>query len=246
MDGKRIDWLARMLARGSDRRGALKTIAAGTLGGAALVQATAADVGAQDAPGEDWVKLYEALAAAVDPVTGECSQVSDAVQQFHAQNADQIARMQADIATWSTDQVKAHQQAHGARVQQAAVAIHLATSRCGYVDGSDSPLCLADTQATVGDPMPAPGLGTPVAGKSFTAQIDEQCWSDPANPGAYCDCACNSDFTVGNCIAWGAACVFGGCASPPNCCWAGICVAGFSHDQCVAQCGNCVTIGNDC
>src|SRR5215204_6410286 len=76
MDGKRIDWLARMMARGSDRRGVLKTIAAGTLGGAALVQAAAAHVGAQDAPGEDWVKLYEALAAAVDPVTGECSKVS--------------------------------------------------------------------------------------------------------------------------------------------------------------------------
>ncbi len=122
MDGKRIDWLARMMARGSDRRGALKTIAAGTLGGAALVQATAAHVGAQDAPGEDWVTLYEALAAAVDPVTGECGQVSDAVQQFHTQNAEQIAQMQADIATWSHDQVQAHQQAHGARVQQAAVA----------------------------------------------------------------------------------------------------------------------------
>ena len=38
MDGRRIDWLARLMARGANRRSALKNMAVGTLGGAALVQ----------------------------------------------------------------------------------------------------------------------------------------------------------------------------------------------------------------
>ncbi len=254
MDGKQIDRLARFLARGASRRGAVKTMAAGALGGAALAQASPRGAAAQDALGEEWVQLYEELAAAVDTITGECGMVTDAMQQFQAENADRIAQMQADIAGWTPEQVAAHQEAYGARVQQAAIALHLAMTRCGYVEGSDSPHSLADSQAEFGPPAPAPGatpVASPVANRKAApaalpaSQISESCSNGPG----YCDCACNNDFTVGNCILFGLACAFGGCASPPNCCWSGICVAGFDHTHCVQQCENCVNVqvsGSNC
>lgn len=256
MDSKRIDWLAKLLARSADRRGALKTIAAGTIGGAALAQGKTSNAVAQDAPGEEWVLLYEELATAIAPVTGECAKVSDAIQQFQAQNADRIAQMQTETSSWGADQVAAHQKAHGARIQQASVALQLAITRCGYLPNSDSAVCLAESNAVLGEPGPAPGFevteSTPVAHRTAApaskvmAQITENCWSDPANPGAYCDCACTSDFTVGNCAAWFFACGFGGCAAGPSCCWFGICTGGFDHQTCENQCQNCQGIQVNC
>lgn len=248
MDGKRFDQITTFLAGRASRRKAVKVLA-GTIGGVAVVRATNAGAAAQDAPGEEWVAFYEEMAAVVEAVTGDCGQVSTALREFQEQNADRIARMQSEIASWSSDQAAAHRQAYGARVQQAAIKLHLASTRCGYLPGSDSSHCIADVEAQFGEPQPAPGVGTPATGgagvRAMPLAQDESCWPG-RDEHRYCDCACSNDFTTGNCVAWAFACGLGGCAAGAACCWSGICVAGFNHDQCVNQCVNCTGIGTHC
>ncbi len=249
MESTRFDRLSRLMGRATSRRGALKTMAAGTVGGAALMTASSAHAQNQTADGEEWVQLYEAMAAAVDTIGGPCENVTDAMRMFQEQNADRFQQMQDDIATWTPEQVTAHQTAYGPRVQSASIDIQLALTRCGYVEGSDSPHSLADANA---DFTPATLEATPgamvfgtsksIGGPDLMLGLSGQCQG--MGKGAdYCNCTCNNSFTVGNCALFMAACAFGGCASPPNCCWSGICVAGFDHDHCVAQCLNCVNVG---
>ena len=257
MESMRFDQLSRLMGRATTRRGALKTMTAGTVGtvgGAALV--TAASAHAQAAVGEEWVQLYEAMAAAVDTIDGPCSNVTEALRTFQAQNTDRLQRMQDDIATWTPEQVAAHQQAYGPRVQQAAIAIHLAMTRCGYVEGSDSPFSLADVNAdfTPATPEATPGatmmfgtaksIGGPdlVAGGCGFGGCD----CVPHDPDTQAECLCDNAFTTGNCIAFGFACAFGGCASPPNCCYSGICIGGFDHNLCLVQAKNCLNIQVNC
>ncbi len=253
MESTRFDRLTRMMARATTRRGALKTMAAGTVGGAALM--TASSSHAQTADGEEWVQLYEEMAAAVDTIDGACSNVADAMQAFQMQNADRFQQMQEETAAYAPEQVAAHQQAYGPRVQQASIAIQLALTRCGYVEVSDSPHSLADVNAdyTPATPGATPGaivFGTSksIGGPDLMLGLSGQC-QGMGNGADYCNCTCNNTFTVGNCALFMAACAFGGCASPPNCCWSGICVAGFDHDRCVQQCLNCVNVqvsGSNC
>ena len=253
MENTRFDQLSKLMGRATSRRGALRTMAAGTVGGAALVAASPAH--AQDALGEEWVQLYEELAAAVDTVTGPCSNVTDAMRAFQERNADRLRRMHDDIATWTGEQVGAHQTAYGLRVQQAAIAINLAMTRCGYLEGSDSPYSLADIDAdfTPATPEATPdamafGPSKSIGGSAwvlgqFSNCATPVCTSDCDPPPNNCDCRCSSDFTAGNCTEWALICADGQCFSDMSCCWSGICVAGFDHDQCVAQCGYCLNVG---
>lgn len=245
MDDEHLDRVARFLAGFTDRRNALKTLAAGSLGGATLSQFGLSPSAAQDGPLEEWVQLYEELAVAVDSVTGDCTAVVEAMRSFHDEHLDNLARMEAELENLSSDDVALHRGAHGNRVQQAAITIHLALTRCGYLPGSDSPFSVADIQAFTDQATPAAfapanlkAVPLPVA--QATPVLLDEC--DGVPPDQMCECLCDKSFTVGNCIAWAFGCAFGGCAAAANCCWEGICVAGYDHQQCVAQCGNCENI----
>jgi hypothetical protein len=249
MDQTRFDRLTRFMARGTSRRVAIKTMAAsaaGAAGSAAFVATTKRASAAATGPGEEWMQLYEAMAASVDKVTDNCDSVVAALNDWHDQNAAKIAQMQADILTWTPEDIKAHQTAYSGRVQDAAIAIHLSLSRCGFLENSDSPLALADVNATFTPATPEASAGVRAFVSALpAATINEGPCVGP-NDNCNCDCTPGNVFTVGNCILWAAACAFGGCASPPNCCWSGICVAGFDFDHCVAQCMNCDNIQPHC
>lgn len=260
MDSRQFDRFTKFMTRGTNRRHAMKSIAAGALGGGLASLAGAA--AAANAPGEEWVQLYESMAAAVDKLDADCATVVQALQDWQTKNATRIAQMQQDIQTWTTEQRAAHRAAHSQRVQNAAISIQLALTRCGYKPDSISPFTEADINSVSGMATPtASSVGvqtlfytyhtyqaTPSAQGAQDAQAAQaaldNCPNDPPGYDAYCNCECepNSGFTVGNCILFGLACAFGGCASPPNCCWSGICVAGFDYDHCVMQCHNCVNI----
>ncbi|MCO5222887.1 MAG: hypothetical protein M9947_15125 [Thermomicrobiales bacterium] len=248
MDGKHIDRLARYLAQSTNRRKAIQTMAAGSLGGAALSATGVTHVFAQDAPGEEWVQLYEDLAAVVGGITGTCDDVSDTVRQFEQDRAADIERMQAELAQFTSEQVKVHQEAYGERVQQATIAIHLAATRCGYLDGSDSAFSVADINAHAADATPAAAAAYDRTARS-AAKIsrlpvaqDDLC--HPLQGEDYCECACDKNFTAGNCALWIMFCLGGGCHVV--CCWSGICMGGFDHQLCVTQCMNCDSMPDGC
>ena len=62
-------------------------------------------------------------------------------------------------------------------------------------------------------------------------------------PADACPAACdpNGFFDATNCFLRIVDCAGSGDAE--TCCWAGICVAGYNHDQCVQQCEICVAAG---
>ena len=249
MESTRFDRLSRLMGRATSRRGALKTIAVGTVGGAALMTASSAHAQNQTADGEEWVQLYEEMAAAVDTVSGPCENVIDAMQAFRTQNADRMQQAREETSAYTQDQVMAHQEAYGSRVQQASIAIHLAMTRCGYVDGSDSPFSVADlnSHASSATPEATPAALTTGTVKAMGLSGTYTCATVSGPNGNYtptgCDCECYTAFTAANCILWaGGSIDKDSPAQRQAVCYFGICVAGYDHDQCVAQCDICNAI----
>ena len=245
MESRQFDRLTKIMARGTNRRGAMKTLVVGALGGAGLARA-AGHASAASGPGEEWVQLYESLAASVDTIDGTCSEITDALQAFQDQNADHIQQMHQDTRTWSTDQLAAHQTAYGDRIQDASISLHLSLTRCGYRPDSTSPFTTADINAGSGAPAtPTTPVAMSADGPPY-ASITKAAGDVTALqqiPSDQCPTACepNTFFSAGNCFLYIVGCA--GADNAETCCWAGICVAGFNHDQCVQQCEICVAAG---
>lgn len=245
MESRQFDRLTKFMARGTNRRGAMKTLVVSALGGAGLARA-AGHVSAATGPGEEWVQLYESLAGSVDTIDGTCPEITDALQAFQDQHADRIQQMHQETGSWTTDQLAAHQLAYGDRIQDASISLHLSLTRCGFRPESTSPFAMADLIAGGGT---SPSPTTPVAlsaNRQPLASISKAAADVRAIqqiPSDACPAACeaNSFFSAGNCFLYIVGCA--GADNAETCCWAGICVAGFNHDQCVQQCEICVAAG---
>ncbi len=248
MDARKFDQLAKFMARGTNRRGVMKAMAASVVSSVGLIKGASASVAA---PGEEWVRLYESMAAAVDKLNADCGTVVRALEDWHEKHADEIARMEDELRTWTNDQRAAHQAAYSERVQDAAVRLHLSLTRCGYKPDSTSPYTEADINSRSRPATPAasslkpqPLAYTYQEATPITPIIEDT--ACPANPPeTACDCLCDPGvlFTVGNCIVFTFDCATN--KSGQNdvfCCWSNICMAGFDHDQCVTNCEYCLSL----
>lgn len=243
METRKIDLLARFLAQGTDRRRALRAVAASALGSAEL--AKAARAAAATTPGEEWVKLYELMTASIDKLDAGCGTVVNTLKTRQKQNAGRLEEMKDDIVTWSADQRSAHQKAYNNRVKEASIKLRLSLTRCGYKPDSTSPYTEADINSVSGAPNPP---ATPMAVTSGARPLAHayQAARDVndlrVDPYQFCNPACDPGtyFTVGNCILRSMDCAGSGDAR--DCCWADICVSGFDHDQCVQTCMGCLNL----
>lgn len=250
MDTRKFDQLTRFMARGTNRRGAMGALAISTLSGFGFAKGAHALAAA---PGEEWVRLYESMAGAVDRLNADCGTVVQALKDWHEQHADEIARMEDELRGWTNDQRAMHQAAYSERVQDAAVRLQLSLTRCGYKPDSISPYTEADINSGSRSSTPsalslrpepfayAYQEATPIA----PIIENTNCPDNP--PEASCDCLCDPGvlFTVGNCITFTFDCATN--KSGQNdvfCCWSNICMAGFDHDQCVTHCEYCLSLEN--
>lgn len=245
MESRQFDRLTKIMARGTNRRGAMKTLVVSALGGAGLVRASG-HTSAAGGPGEEWVQLYESLAASVDTMDGTCTEITDALQAFQDQNAARIQQMHQDTGAWTPDQLTAHQTAYADRIQDASISLHLALTRCGFRPDSTSPFATADLIAGSGTPA-TPTTPVAVSADRQPHALISKAAADVRAlqqiPSDACPAACdpNSFFSAGNCFLYIVGCA--GADNAETCCWAGICVAGYDHDHCVKQCEICITAG---
>ncbi len=244
METGTFDRLSKFLGVGTNRRGAIKAVVAGALGGAGIARVVT-PAAATDAPGEEWVQLFEGMAAEVRLLDDDCEAVSQRIQDYRTLHGDDIERMLTDTDSWSEDQRIAHQDVYHDRIQDASIAVYMALTRCGYKAGSVSPISVADFSVDGGLPgLPATPAGTSQGQALAFLGNGSRLNALQTYPPDYCDDGCNPGalFTVANCILWSGDCAFGGGQSAQACCWADICVSGFDHAQCVQTCLGCLNL----
>ncbi len=232
MDGDRFDRLTRVLARIVTRRGAVKSLAGGVLGGAALVGLPPL---AGAAEGERGVLLYELMAEAVKREPGDCAKVAKAADDFRTRYAPMLEEVATEERSWTREQRVAHRERYGARVSRATASLYGAAIRCGYAPNSASPICLTGAAD--------PARGTPVADVgierlAFTpirAGKAERVAADGCQ-GCDCGCICATPPTTSECWLDFVGCMGG---SKGSCCWWGICLDHDTPSQCEIQCPNC-------
>jgi len=154
MEDHRFDRLIRKLASAPSRRNVLKSIATG---GAASVaglfmtnsrqaKATTAFLTALD-PDERAIALYEHLTDIAHLHAHEgCGKIATMSKQFVTDNADLVAMIRAEDASWTRDQHEAYVEKYGDRLEEATRKLHFARERCRYADEAHG------------------GAGTPTAG----------------------------------------------------------------------------------
>jgi hypothetical protein len=230
MTSSRIDRIARFMAVGASRRTVVKSISGGTLAGAAMLggmSRVSAAIGQDAAIGERSVLLYESMAETVGAVFGHCDDVVQALESFREENAELMTELEAEEASWTSEQRIEHHSAYHERMSQATAILQNAVTRCGFHPDSTSPLCSADMDE------PSAGVTTASARRAMEPAPSDSC------QGCDIQCICvDQPPTSGQCWLSALAC-FGG--SSGSCCWWGICTF-WSTSYCEYQAQNCCNL----
>jgi hypothetical protein len=213
MDSTWFDRLARSLAHRTTRRGAVRSLAGGALGGAALAGTASRAAAAEDERG---VLVLELLAAEMEQVQGGCDALAKAAADFQTRHADLLTA----AATPAPGATVAPTPELQDRIQRASARLYVLASACGFAANSTSPFCAAGAGSVTA------GEGTPVAEKFTSVQ---GCHCDD------CQCICNDqdEWSADSCAALFFTCLGG---SHGSCCWFGICTW---RDKCLPLCLNC-------
>jgi hypothetical protein len=222
MRNGRFDQLTRTLAMGTSRRRVLKSMVAGTAGGASALamggyspSALAARLAQADS-GERSVILYESLAELTDKHTGTCDELATAVKRFVADNADALKQIRTEEDAWTQEQRLAHARKYGDRLDNATQILHFSRVRCAYRSPAGAAPC-----------------ATPVA-KMAPLSL----------PNRQDSCTCSSDcpMATGWCVYAWLSCASG---ADCECCWSSYC---GSYDHCMEDCqsNECCTGGETC